>query len=62
MEDEVLKKLPIEFQKINKVARPINKQESKVNFVSIDFYQSIKIVPQKLNKPISKIIKFDNQY
>lgn len=54
-----LKKLSIEFQKINKVARQQNTEEPKRNLININFYQSSKVIPLAFYKPISKIIKFN---
>ena len=59
MEKESLKKFPIEFQKINKVARQQNTKEDKRSFININFYQSPKMTPHAFYKPISKIIKFN---
>ena len=58
MEKEIIKLLPLEFQKVTKIEK--QKDAKKINqFVEVAFYQTTKFKPEVFYKPISKIIAFD---
>ena len=59
MKNKNFKNFPLEFHKINKLARDKKKASTKNNHIQATFYQSNEVIPKIFFKPISKIVNFD---